>query len=357
MIKLNVSRTNLQIRGTWRNLCGKAVKHHSPAKVAVVLATGFIESYHWFCINNGESSLIEYLATGGYDVYAISSEVNWQLFKSSKNIPANASFHEILSFLLPNFQKSYLREYTRIHYVGHSFGTTLLLSFLMGYTKNTKGEYFCDSKLAKLNSKFVSSFTSISGLFDVRWPNTKSKKKLVYKAYNIGAKAIRDMSCYMRLSCLPFGYIKLLALVPAFTLKSPFSVLATKCGMLPSFNFNNANIHSLKEALVNGSGDESFELFQTILSLRVTKKRSEKSNALINFSADLKNFFLPIIFIQGECDEVTNHKIIRKYGFNKVGSIKKSFVCYKDTGHQDILVPKDINRLGRDLVGWFAVNT
>lgn len=355
-MKIEVSRTTHP--GTFRTLKVDRYCHVPSSTGAVIMATAFIENGYWYQIEKKGYSLARKIAQEGFDVYVLSFEPKLKTLKT-RHLPPDASFREIVCEHLPGFHKSVAEHYQSIHYVGHSYGVTLLLAFLLGYEKHDSGFRHTVEKAREHQAK-VSSFVSLAGLFKLAWPDTMPV------IYEEGLRALCYPAMRAMLKFLPFGTLKRwtpiiptsqfawLRFVPVVRPFKRLLKVVEKAGLTPSFHFENLNLEALLMALSRGSNDETWESLLTLLSLlpEGERIRSLRSNALKTFTSDLRSFSLPILFLQGEADQITHPEMIRKYGFESVGSTGKRFVNLKHTGHQDILASQHPQILFRELKDW-----
>ncbi|MBI2602964.1 MAG: hypothetical protein HYW48_07905 [Deltaproteobacteria bacterium] len=360
-MKINVSRTTHA--GAFRTLKVDCYRHTPPSTGAVIMATAFIENGYWYQIEKKGYSLARNVAQEGFDVYVLSFEPNLARLKK-KHLPPDTSFRDIVCDLLPHFHKSVAETYQTIHYVGHSYGVTLLLAFLLGYEKQDAGFRPIEKK-AHENQDKVRSFTSVAGLFKLAWPDTMP---LLYEE---GLRALSYPTMRGLLKVIPFAGLKRwtpivptsqfawLRFAPSAWPMQRLLRIVEKAGMTPSFHFSNVDFEALQLGLSKGSSDETWESFLTILGLvpEGERIRSVRSNALKTFTEDLRAFSLPILFLQGEYDQITHLDTIRKYGFEAVGSSVKNFVNLKNTGHQDIMASRHPHVLFREVRNWLLAES
>lgn len=357
---LKVERSQLRFPGEFRHLHVDRYKCDARPSRVVIMTTAFIENGYWYQIEKKGYSLAKRIAQEGYDVYVLSFQLNEERLNKGP-LPPDASFTEIVTLHLPKFHQQISEQYSEIHYVGHSYGVTILLAFLLGYQKSMVGEFAPHEKAVKDNTRNVKSFISIAGLFKLTWPEASK------------------MTSFDILRTWPYPVLDKAARIPFAKAKFPFSLFPIKrfspwlrylptyypvslalrfyenLGLLPSFHFANADLKALIMALSNGTSDESLETFLTVLNLHPQFDEKEtRRQALSHFTEDLEQWKIPICFIQGELDQITHPDIIHQYGYTRIPASKKSFTSLKNTGHQDILTARNPELLFHEIRGWLA---
>lgn len=345
---------SLNIPGVYRNLQVKALLHPQPNNKAVVIANAFIENPKWYFTTPKSKSIPIQLFNTGHDVYFLNFvPVKKRLAKASESV--DMSFEDIVYKLLPRFHRNLVADYQSIHYVGHSYGVTLLMAFLLGFERQNFGAFGYNEHRSKAHQENVVSFVSLAGLFKLSWPEDSLHydpfvSQLLHLAVRYG----------------PFDHVqKLMPLLPLSKLKylEPFVdnwfVRGTLKGLAeinPVFNPHNAKLDQLLKAICTGSNDESLESLQTIFALYNTKEKltSRTGKALKEFTEQLTHFDLPICFIQGEKDFMTPPEVIKEFGFEKVSSTHKEWCTLDKTGHQDLLVAQNPQMICNPLKNWIS---
>ncbi len=371
MKTLTIKRSQLTYPGSYRDLRVDTYSSQSSIKRAVVMTTAFIENGYWYQIEKKGYSLAKRIAQEGFDVYVLSFVLKekWPAHK----IPQDASFSEMVCEHLPNLHRQLAAQYQDIHYIGHSFGVTVLLAYLMGYRKNPKGEWMPDAKDAEQNANKVRSFVSLAGLFQLQWPKRSlfpdptAFKTWIYPLLSYTAAQLPSLAKIPWEQRLPTSKLSATRHWPVSAVTLGMLKCLEAIGLMPSFHFANADMEALRLAMSEGSSDESMELFRTVLGLHpnarplvsnTAKRGRAPSNkkaahaALHNFCEDLRHIHTPILFIQGELDQITHPQTIQRYGFDRVQSVDKTFTILKNTGHQDMLAAKNPEKLFVELKNW-----
>ena len=340
-------------------------------KKVCVLANGFIENGHWYQVKVNGRSLCDFLNSLGYDVHVLSFYPQKLLFES-KSLSTDISFSKIVCKLLPAYHQRLVDHYEHIHYMGHSYGATLILAFLMGYEpidKPMNKSNFASSKsLAKRHQEHVVSFTSLSGFYGLNWDFFETnyvsplnlirslgfnRRKLTFEGLII-KPIIRKLP-----NVVPYLPTDYLHAIKYFPLRYRVGQILNKLvpqTLVPFVYRKNVDVKAFTEAITYGSYRESWETLDTMLSIEKKRKFSKPwmSNALRTFNKDLKNMSLPSLFVQGDKDFITPVDIIEKRAFDLIGSKKKEFITLKNTGHQDILTPRDPGPLQQVLGNWLS---
>ena len=336
-----------------------------------VLANGFIENGHWYQVKINGKSFCDFLNKLGYDVHVLSFYPQKLLFES-KSQSTDISFSKIVCKLLPAYHERLAQKYKHIHYLGHSYGATLLLAFLMGYepTDNpmNKSNFAANKNLAKQNQTNVLSFTSLSGFYGLNWDffetNYFSPINLI-KSFGLNRKKLTFEGTIIKPiirklpNVVPYLPTDFFYAIKYFPLKNSVGEILSKLvpqTMVPFIYRKNVDVKAFTEAITYGSYRESWETLDTMLSIEKKRNFAKpwKSNALRSFNKDLGNLRLPSLFVQGEKDIITPVNIIEKRAYERIGSRKKEFITLKETGHQDILTPKDPRPLQQILGNWLS---
>lgn len=362
------SRTKLY--GSIRSLYADRFEYPKNKKVCV-LANGFIENAHWYQVKINGRSLCEFLSSLGYDVHALSFYPQKLLFES-KNLSTDVSFSKIVCKLLPAYHERLTQKYDDIHYIGHSYGATLILAFLMGYDPVdkpiNKSSFAANKSLAKRHQQHVKSYTSLSGFFGLNWDffetNYFSPINLI-KSFGLNRRKLTFEGVIIKPmirklpNVVPYLPTDFFYAIKYFPLKNSVGQILNKIvpqPMVPFIYRKNVDIKAFTEAITYGSYRESWETLDTMLSIEKKRNFAKpwKSNALRSFNKDLKNMRLPSLFVQGDKDIITPVSIIEKRAYELIGSREKDFITLKNTGHQDILTPKDLGPLQQILGNWLS---
>ncbi len=353
--------TSNSVRGRFRDL--SILGHiHGRSKEAIVFVNAFIENEYWFDVNLPDRSIAKYYSSKGYDVHILNFPVKLgqnHLYCEGDDL----SFQEIVGQHLPFFHKSILDQYDHIHFAGHSFGQTLVMSYLMGLVPDGTGAFIPSKIVAKISQQKVRSVISISGLYAVHWPNEGKRgdehlyegapfrnKSLDFLIKEVDIKKVQQLNPVINshllkvLKWVPHNTKVLSMAGPIVGERGPFSMMYWPNVDEPSFNF----------AMDKGVNAESIEVIRTALGLYVDNdvKEGTKTMALKNYHEALKDFEIPIVFIQGDRDQITHPKGIREYGYDLVGSKEKEWLMLKDQGHQDIFLAKDLSVFYNHLDTW-----
>ena len=256
--------------------------------------------------------------------------------------------------------------------MGHIYGATPILAFLMGYEpidKPMNKSNFASSKsLAKRHQEHVVSFTSLSGFYGLNWDFFETnyvspfnlirslgfnRRKLTFEGLII-KPIIRKLP-----NVVPYLPTDYLHAIKYFPLRYRVGQILNKLvpqTLVPFVYRKNVDVKAFTEAITYGSYRESWETLDTMLSTEKKRKFSKPwmRNALRTFNKDLKNMSLPSLFVQGDKDFITPVDIIEKRAFDLIGSKKKEFITLKNTGHQDILTPRDPGPLQQVLGNWLS---
>ncbi len=355
---MKIESSHISYPGQFRHLRVDSYRIHPSPTSAVVMTTAFIENGYWYQIEKKGYSLAKRIAQEGFDVYVLSFVMAKQGRKATVSVQ-DASFAEMVCQQLPKFHRRLLPQYQHIHYVGHSFGVTILMAFLLGYIKNADGEFMPDAEHAKQNTLQVRSCVSIAGLFKLKWPrraklpSADALRTWIYPLLDRVTAQLALTKIQPFVNALPTRQLSLVRFLPTVAPVGVFLRFLEAVGLTPSFHFANSDPEALHLALTRGSSDESLESVMTVLNLHPRYERmASRKRALSHFTEDLAHFQLPILFLQGDLDQITHPQTIRTYGFERVSSPDKQFVILKNTGHQDILTAKNPEKLFLELKTW-----
>ena len=357
---VSIEVSQIRIPGEIRHLRVDRYIHRNSKSRAIVMATAFIENGYWFQIEKQAYSLAERIAQEGFDVHVLSFELDASILKRQADLPSDASFTEIVCKHLPDYHEDLSEHYQEIHYLGHSYGVTMLAAFLLGYERRPDGSFFTDADLARRNSRNVKSLISLAGLWKLTWPYPTSffsREGLRSSVYPVLEKCAQlPIERFVgALPVFPTGLLSYSKYMPTNALAMGVLSGLEAVGLMPSFRFQNADAEALRLALSKGTGDESVETFLTVLNLHPRFDGIEtRTRALSHFTEDLGEWKLPILFVQGACDQVTHPAVIRRYGYERIPIHKKSWVLLKNTGHQDMLTAKDADFLFAKLKRWLS---
>jgi len=337
----------------------------------VVIAPGIIENSKWY--NNPESAqpLTEFFAAEGFDVLALSfPPLDSDSVRKSKF--ADASFREILGHHLPSVA-SMIKEkgWTKVHWVGHSCGATLVAAYLLGYeAKNigTETEFVINPALSKQRQAEASSFITISGLFKLYWPVNywdfwnpinyakhnwfKASPLIQYALERAPLKLVSALKPVIGFNWLSEAIKMGLPFVaPEWLPLREYTVMLN-----PIFYPPNTTEESVEYVMENALSAESLETISTISSLYYHQERIQwpSSHALKNFTNDLKQLKVPTLFAVGDRDLVTHPEGVKLFGYDVSGATDKTFALIPESGHEDIIISKHPEKLAGVLKQWFS---
>lgn len=349
--------------GKYRSLEIDRKLHKHNTKV-VVLANGFIENGYWYLLENISENMSDMFFQAGYDVHIMTFRPNKILLNRRFDTLTDASFKEIVCNQIPYYLDQIKKNYKEIHLIGHSYGATLLTSWLAGYTLSGQSRSVSPNPLlAQKNQLGITSFISLSGFYGVNWDFFENNffprlaKEIPKKLDKEFSSEYSTLTLYAitkfasKSSYIHTGSLSLLKPLVNKNIGQIFKFLPTH--LLPFVHLKNANPAALAEALVYGSHHESWDTFDSMLSM--TRKNYNdfwKSKLFETFYESLSYIKTPSIFIQGSKDLMSPPSMIRTFGFDLMGSLTKEFFTIPDTGHQDLLIPKNPAPLYSKLCDW-----
>lgn len=328
------------------------------------MANGFIENGYWYQLKNMPVNIKDLIFDAGYDVHILNFIPKRTVLNHHKNKQTDASFREIVGKHIPNYMEQMKKGYRKIHLIGHSYGSTLLASWLMGYSSpGMNAPVISNPLLSQKNQLGITSFISLSGFYGINWNFFENNffpalaQKIPEYIDSSYSNACSTFSLYTitklsentsHLHTGSLGFLK-----PFANKKMSRFIKFTPKKLMPFANIKNANHAALTEALAYGSLHESWETFDSMLSM--TRKNYQgywKSKLYSYFYESLAHLKIPVIFIQGSMDLMSPPSIIKKFGYDLIGSSSKEFFTIPDTGHQDLLTPKNPAPLYEKLCDW-----
>lgn len=330
---------------TYRTLREEKFLQSKKTKKAIVLVTAYIENGFWFQVKVGKNSFQEFLSELGFDVYILSFIPKVEKFQNSPFIK-DVSFEDIVLRHLPNFHTQIAEKYEDIHYITHSYGSTLTTCFLLGYT-NKNDTYQIHAEKAKLAQKNVKSFISIAGVYKVILPDWI--KIIMQKLLSTLLK--------LKIHYMPLKQLNALENLPYLEeILSITKLLPPEYN--PLLNPRNVNMKSFLQAVLGGgSSNETVEATITLSGLFENwhpKNSTLKSHALENFSENLNEFHLPTLIMVGNKDTATTPHANKEFGYDLIRSEQKKFVILENYGHQDIMVAKNPTILRGHVEDWLC---
>ena len=327
----SISYNLLKHTGKYRSLKEESFLQKETTKKALILVTAFIENGLWFQIKVGAQSFREFLSGLGFDVYILSFIPEMEQFIQNP-YEKDVSFHEIVFTHFPNFHTRISNKYEEIHYITHSYGSTLTTCFLLNSTSVQKN---------------VKSFISIAGVYKLAMPHFMRlilEKFLTYMlSRSFHYLPMNNLKPLQKIPYLSEGVDRILKIFPINQIN-------------PIFNANNVDSKAFLQALTGGgSSNETVEAAVTLFGLLTNwqpKNNELKSVALIDFSQNLGKFNYPILMLVGEKDVLTTPKNCQEYGYNLVKSERKKLIILPNTGHQDVMAPRDPSLLRNHIRDW-----
>jgi pimeloyl-ACP methyl ester carboxylesterase len=335
-------------------------RYQNAGATPLILMAGFMGNGFNYDVAIEECNFALYLARRGYDVWVANFRGTGREPYKSDCEGFDHSIEDIAVYDVPALVAGVTRE-TGIKPVifGHSMGGVVSYGFLQGVVFEDEGgrrRLKPDPELASRRNEEVAGLVSIAGPVCFRFPRrTKHYYMLgspIARLYIRGARALVG-SLVNVAPQIPVEQLIFLL----FRISPRLAFVLTRMALDNFFNIRNTTTEHFLETVISGGSDvsmmEAYQLLDALISQDFTEA-STKAGGLLdapyNFTENIVLVKAPVLFVVGGRDAVDS-QCVYEWGFERVASEKKDYVCFDDYGHIDLLMGKDAARTVFPYVG------
>jgi pimeloyl-ACP methyl ester carboxylesterase len=236
--------------------------------------------------------------------------------------------------------------------VGHSMGSVVSLVYLMGVSyreENGRVRIVPDPDLAIKHNQSVAAHVSMGGPPCFRWPRDcwhywaieNPLTRLWLRGARAGLARLGKSKKQVPVEDATVRLIRTMPRLGPILIRIPFSFFA---------NMRNFNRETFLETMLSGMSDismnEAYQFVDAALSGDFLESKAilgDFPGAPHNYTRSIHLVSAPIFFVTGEKDAV-NPKTVHDYGFERVSSEVKDYLCCDGYGHIDLLLGLEARR-------------
>jgi len=325
-------------------------RYPNAGRTPLVLMAGFMGNGYNYDLAIEECNFALYLARRGYDVWVGNFRGTGREPYKSDCGGFDHAIEDIAVYDVPALVAGVTRETGKKPVIfGHSMGGVVSYGFLQGVEFEQEGgrrRLKPDPELAARRNEEVAGVVSIAGPVCFRFP----RRTKYY--YMLGSPVAR---LYIRAARVLVGrLVKVAPQIPVeqlisllFRISPRLAYALTRIALDNYINMKNTTTEHFLETVISGGSDvsmmEAYQLLDALISQDFTEASTRAGGLLdapYNFTENIVLVKAPVLFVVGGRDAVDS-QCVYEWGYEKVSSENKDYVCFDDYGHLDLLMGKD----------------
>lgn len=319
-------------------------RYPAEGSLPVILAHGFEGNGNEFDLPRPGRNLAVYLAREGFDVWVANFRGNGRGGTVSDNGGWRHSIDHLAAYDADALVRG-VREATgrRPAWIGHSMGGMVLYCYLQGASFGEgpgSGTFRADPRLAEERNSLIAAGVAIGSPPAFYWEGggffgflsnsaaARAVMRGMLKGLNILEKKGRKVSLGV-----PVG---------RWAEKHPrgAAMLALSPAGILLYNWRNVEADAAVSLLRWAGDDVSPAMARQLISGLIDRDYLSHDRNY-DYTANMGRITAPMLFVTGT-EDFASYECIKRYGYERVSSTRKDFLCFDGYGHTDLVMGKSV---------------
>ncbi len=310
----------------------------------VILAHGFEGNGNEFDLPRPGRNLAVFLARGGFDVWIANFRGNGRGSSVSDSGGWGHSIDHLAAYDADALVRG-VSEATgrKPAWIGHSMGGMVLFCYLQGATfeeSRGHGVFRADAGLAAERNSMVAAGVAVGSPPAFHWEKGGFFGFLSNSA--VAKAGLRGMMAGLRLMERRGKRVSLGVPVGRWAQRHPRGaamVALSPAGIL-LYNWRNVEADAAV-SLLRWAGDDVSPAMARQLVFGLINGDYLSHDRSYNYTDGMERITVPMLFVTGT-EDFASHECIRRYGYERVSSTRKDFICFPGYGHTDLVMGKGV---------------
>jgi len=311
-----------------------------PGAVPVLLVHGFEGNGNEFDLPRPGRNLAVFLAREGFDVWIAN-------FRGNGRAPAvsdSGGWRHSIDHLAAYDADALVRGVTEATgrkpvWVGHSMGGMVLFGYLQGASFQD-GCFAADEGLARERNGLIAAGVAIGSPPAFYWEQGGFFGLLSNSP--VSRAALRLLMAVLRLLEKRGGRISLGVPVGRWAERHPKAAAALALSPAGILLYNWRNVEAdAAVSLLRWAGDDVSASMARQLIFGIVNHDYLSYDRRYDYTANMGRITVPMLFVTGT-EDFASFQCIRRYGYERVFSPRKDFICFPGYGHTDLVMGKGV---------------